>query len=73
MLIQTAVASAYGLRELLSGARDLWPAESNADFAGVPARTVMDLKLYAMHRASHAYALLWNLHAIHDSPERCTG
>lgn len=34
------------------------------------AGAVMDLGLFAMHRASHAHGLLWRLHAIHHSPER---
>jgi len=32
--------------------------------------TLMDFFLYYMHKISHKYEILWNLHAIHHSSER---
>lgn len=70
LLIQVAVASAFGLRELLPPSWVLWPREVPMLMQILLAGVVMDLGLYAMHRASHAYGFLWRLHAIHHSPER---
>lgn len=70
LLIQSAVAMAFGLRELLPESWGLWtrsaPMWMQVGLAGL----IMDLGLYAMHRASHASSFLWRLHAIHHSPER---
>jgi sterol desaturase/sphingolipid hydroxylase (fatty acid hydroxylase superfamily) len=70
LLIQTAVASAFGLRKLLPETWSLWPDQAPMLVQVLLAGAVMDLGLYAMHRASHAHGLLWRLHAIHHSPER---
>lgn len=70
LLIQTAVASAFGLRELLPETWNPWPVDAPMVVQVLLAGAVMDLGLYAMHRASHAHGLLWRLHAIHHSPER---
>lgn len=70
LLIQTAVASAFGLRALLPQTWGLWPHEAPMLLQGLLVGAVMDLGLYVMHRASHAHGFLWRLHAIHHSPER---
>ncbi|MDP9139555.1 MAG: sterol desaturase family protein [Pseudomonadota bacterium] len=70
LLTQTAVASAFGLREFLPEAWSLWPSEAPMALQVLLAGAVMDLGLYAMHRASHSHNFLWNLHAIHHSSER---
>lgn len=70
LLIQVAVASAFGLRELLPPSWALWPREAPMLVQILLAGAVMDLGLYTMHRASHANGFLWRLHAIHHSPER---
>lgn len=70
LLIQTAVASAFGLRKLFPEGWSLWPDGAPMALQVLLAGAVMDLGLYAMHRASHAHGLLWRLHAIHHSPER---
>lgn len=70
LLIQSAVALAFGLRAHLPEDRALWPGDWPLWSQVLLAGAVMDLGLYAMHRASHATGLLWRLHAIHHSPER---
>ena len=70
LLIQTAVATAFGLRGFLPEAWGFWPREAPMLLQVLLAGAVMDSGLYAMHRASHAHGLLWRLHAIHHSPER---
>jgi sterol desaturase/sphingolipid hydroxylase (fatty acid hydroxylase superfamily) len=70
LLIQAAVASSFALREWLPDAWSLWPVEAPMVLQVLLAGAVMDLGLYAMHRASHAHGLLWRLHAIHHSPKR---
>lgn len=70
LLIQTAVASAFGLRKLLPETWSFWPDQAPMVVQVLLAGAVMDSGLYAMHRASHAHGLLWRLHAIHHSPER---
>lgn len=70
LLIQTAVACAFGLRALLPETSRLWPDEASMWLQVLLAGAIMDLGLYTMHRASHSHGLLWRLHAIHHSPER---
>lgn len=70
LLIQSAVAMAFGLRVLLADEVALWPREAPMWVQVLLAGAILDLGLYAMHRASHASDLLWRLHAIHHSPER---
>ncbi|MDP1564901.1 MAG: sterol desaturase family protein [Polaromonas sp.] len=43
-----------------------WPFIAQVFLAGLP----LDLSLYAMHRLSHRYELLWHLHSIHHSSHR---
>ena len=70
LLIQSAIAMAFGLRSLMPAGWALWPGSLPMAAQVLLAGLVMDLGLYAMHRASHASGLLWRLHAIHHSPER---
>jgi sterol desaturase/sphingolipid hydroxylase (fatty acid hydroxylase superfamily) len=50
--------------------RGIWPAELPFAVQFVLAAIVMDLGLYAVHRASHHIGWLWRLHAIHHSAPR---
>ena len=43
-----------------------WPYLAQVFLAGVP----LDLSLYAVHRLSHRYGILWRLHSIHHSSRR---
>jgi len=43
-----------------------WPYIAQVFLAGVP----LDLSLYAVHRLSHRYGVLWRLHSLHHSPRR---
>lgn len=70
LLIQAAVASAFGLRQWLPPSWELWPHTAPMIVQILLAGLVMDLGLYTMHRVSHANDFLWRLHAIHHSPER---
>lgn len=69
-LIQSAIALSFGLRTLLPEHLTLWPAAAPLWAQVLLAGAVMDLGLYAMHRASHSSGFLWRLHALHHSPER---
>lgn len=70
LLIQSSVALAFGLRALLPQGSALWPGGAPMWAQVLLAGAILDLGLYAMHRASHAHGFLWRLHAIHHSPER---
>jgi sterol desaturase/sphingolipid hydroxylase (fatty acid hydroxylase superfamily) len=70
LLIQAAVAMAFGLRDQAPEGWGLWPGSAPMWVQVLLAGLIMDLSLYAMHRASHSSAFLWRLHAIHHSPER---
>ena len=70
LLIQSAVAMAFALRGLLPDGSALWPREAPMWVQVLLAGAILDLGLYAMHRASHASSLLWRLHTIHHSPQR---
>lgn len=70
LLIHSGVAMAFGLRALLPEASTLWPGGAPMWAQVLLAGAILDLGLYAMHRASHAHGFLWRLHAIHHSPER---
>ncbi len=69
-LIQSAIAISFGLRALMPENFALWPTAAPMWAQVLMAGAIMDLGLYAMHRASHASGLLWRLHALHHSPER---
>lgn len=69
-LIQSGVAIGYVLRAWLPADWVLWPQQAPMWAQVLLAGLIMDLGLYAMHRASHASGFLWRLHAIHHSPER---
>ena len=70
LLIQSSVAIAFGLRNLLPADWVLWPQQASMWAQVLLAGLILDLGLYTMHRASHASGFLWKLHAIHHSPER---
>lgn len=59
----------HALRDSLPPARfwpTFWPAWAQVLLAGA----IIDLGLYAMHRASHSIGWAWRLHAIHHAAER---
>jgi len=70
LLIQSSVAIAFGLRDLLPADWALWQQQAPMWAQVLLAGLILDLGLYTMHRASHASGVLWRLHAIHHSPER---
>lgn len=70
LLIQSAVAMAFGLRSLVPEGFGLWPDAAPLWAQVLLAGIIMDLGLYTMHRVSHVSGFLWRLHAIHHSPER---
>lgn len=57
------------VRSVVPGA-DLWPSGLPAWAELALAFAIVDLGLYAVHRASHGVGWLWRLHAIHHSPRR---
>lgn len=70
LLIQASVALAFGLRPWMPEGAVLWPQQAPIWAQALLAGLILDLGLYAMHRASHASGVLWKLHAVHHSPER---
>ena len=70
LLIQGSVAFAFGLRTWVPESWVLWPQQTPMWAQVLLAGLILDLGLYAIHRASHASGFLWKLHAIHHSPER---
>lgn len=70
LLIQSAVAMAFGLRALVPQGWGLWPGTAPMWAQVLLAGLIMDLGLYTMHRLSHVSGFLWKLHALHHSPER---
>lgn len=56
--------------EDVSIAAGLWPASLPFAAQALLALLVIDVFLYAVHRASHASGPLWRLHAIHHASER---
>ncbi|MEC9358981.1 MAG: sterol desaturase family protein [Sinimarinibacterium flocculans] len=70
LLIQFAVILLFGLRAWRPDWASIWPEHWSMWAQVALAGPIMDLGLYAMHRASHASGLLWRLHAIHHSPLR---
>ncbi|HEX4871697.1 MAG TPA: sterol desaturase family protein [Nevskiaceae bacterium] len=73
VLIQTAVALAFGARAALPGLPRLWPDQAPMAVQILLAGLVMDAGLYAMHRLSHTQGWLWRLHALHHGPRRLYG
>lgn len=70
VLIQSSVALAFGLRDLLPESVTLWPRSAPMWMQVLLAGAVIDFGLYAMHRYSHLQPFLWRLHMLHHSPER---
>lgn len=52
---------------------DVWPHHWPVLLQLLLAIGWADLGITLMHRASHRYALLWRLHAVHHSPKRLYG
>lgn len=70
LLIQSAIGLMFTLDAWRPDWSRLWPHAWPMWMQILLAGLILDLGLYAMHRASHASGLLWRLHAIHHSPER---
>lgn len=62
-----AYAATYGLR---ADKLTAWPARMPMALQILLATVIVDVGLYAVHRASHGNGALWKLHAIHHSPRR---
>ncbi len=56
-------------REMWWGA-GVWPIAAPFWVQALLGLMIVDLGLYAVHRASHGLGWLWKLHAIHHSPHR---
>jgi sterol desaturase/sphingolipid hydroxylase (fatty acid hydroxylase superfamily) len=69
-LIQFTVASTFLLRSVWVPDPALWPSHWPMWAQVLAAGAVLDISLYSMHRWSHVNHWLWQLHAIHHSPER---
>ncbi len=67
---QVSVAGFVALRSFRGEKLILWPSHTSMALQIVLATLLVDLGLYAVHRASHGIGFLWKLHAIHHSPRR---
>lgn len=67
---QSSVAAFVALRSLRGEHLAPWPNQAPLPLQILLAALVVDLGLYAVHRASHGVGFLWRLHAIHHSPRR---
>lgn len=65
----TSLASYAAARTLWSGV-DVWPVHAPIWAQALLGLVIVDLGLYAVHRASHGVGWLWRLHAIHHSSRR---
>lgn len=52
------------------GSSGLWPHRWPFWLQALLSTAILDLGLYAIHRASHRVSWMWRLHAIHHSPRR---
>jgi sterol desaturase/sphingolipid hydroxylase (fatty acid hydroxylase superfamily) len=67
---QTSVLLYGALISALGGWTGIWPRDWPFWFQFLLGTLVLDLGLYAIHRASHGVGWLWRLHAIHHSSRR---
>lgn len=71
LLINHASIALYAAMHVMTDrGLELWPAAWPFALQFVVGAVVIDLGLYAVHRASHSVPWLWRLHAIHHSPRR---
>lgn len=68
--VSQAAAYVLGLVTQRTGMLALWPTSLPFALQMLFALVVIDLGLYAVHRASHSVGWLWKLHAIHHFPRR---
>ena len=68
--VSQVAAYLVGLVSARSAMLALWPTELAFALQVLLALVVIDLGLYAVHRASHSVGWLWKLHAIHHFPRR---
>lgn len=70
LLNQASVGGYAAVAAVTHGGLGWWPAPWSFSGQFVLALLVLDLSLYAVHRASHVVTPLWRLHAIHHSARR---
>ena len=71
VLVSQSAATLYALAHAVTGgALGLWPAGLPFAAQLLLGVLILDLGLYAVHRASHAVPWLWRLHAVHHSARR---
>ena len=71
LLVNQISVALYAAVQVVTGhGLGLWPADWPFALQFLAGAAVMDLGLYAVHRASHSAPWLWKLHAIHHSPRR---
>jgi len=67
---QLSAALYGGIAAVTNGGLRLWPVEAPFALQFLLGAALLDLGLYAVHRASHVVPWLWRLHAIHHSSRR---
>ncbi|UQA54916.1 sterol desaturase family protein [Polyangium aurulentum] len=71
LAVNQASAALYAVvHAKTGGALGLWPSNWPFVVQFVLGALILDLGLYAIHRASHMVPFLWRLHAIHHSSRR---
>lgn len=66
-LLSAAVVAGAGVANIQ--ARGIWPHGWPVAVQVIAMLLVADFLRYWLHRASHAWPVLWRLHAVHHSPE----
>lgn len=67
---QLSLATYAAVYMLRNGRAVAWPTHAPVALQILLATLIVDVGLYAVHRASHGSGSLWKLHAIHHSPRR---
>ncbi len=71
LLVNQASIALYGVIQAATGVGlGMWPVGWPFALQFLVGTAVLDLGLYAVHRASHSVPWLWRLHAIHHSSRR---
>lgn len=70
LLVSHSSLVAFAVARPLWQGAGVWPSHWPFWAQALLGLAIVDVGLYAMHRASHGLGWLWRLHAIHHSPRR---
>lgn len=70
LLVSHSSLAAFAVARPLWQGAAIWPSDWPFWAQALLGLAIVDVGLYAMHRASHGLGWLWRLHALHHSPRR---